>query len=76
MRTPILSSNVPWEGISEGAKGRSFGLRSTELRILNVLDGAGSISINEMARRTHVDKAWASRSVGDFEAKKLCWTQA
>jgi len=48
-----------------------WGLRATELRILNILDGAASIPISEIARRTHVDKAWISRSVRDLEAKGL-----
>lgn len=42
---------------------RPWGLRSTDLRILNVLDGSDSVAISEIARRTHVDKAWISRSV-------------
>jgi DNA-binding MarR family transcriptional regulator len=48
-----------------------YGLRGTELRILNILDGIGSVPISEIARRTHVDKAWISRSVRDLEAKGL-----
>ena len=48
-----------------------WGLRGTELRILNILDGADSVPISEIARRTHVDKAWISRSVRDLEKKHL-----
>ena len=48
-----------------------WGLRSTDLRILNVLDGSESVAISEIARRTHVDKAWISRSVRELEMKKL-----
>ena len=48
-----------------------WGLRATELRILNILGGAASIPISEIARRTHVDKAWISRSVRDLEEKGL-----
>jgi len=48
-----------------------YGLRNTELRILNTLDGEVSVSINEIARRTHVDKGWISRSVRDLEARRL-----
>jgi DNA-binding MarR family transcriptional regulator len=40
-----------------------WGLRSTDLRILNLLDGAESVPVSEIARRTHVDKAWISRSI-------------
>lgn len=46
-----------------------WGLRNTDLRILNTLDGAGSVPISEIARRTHVDKAWISRSVRELVEK-------
>ena len=48
-----------------------WGLRGTELRILNILDRVDSVPISEIARRTHVDKAWISRSVRDLENKGL-----
>jgi DNA-binding MarR family transcriptional regulator len=48
-----------------------WGLRSTDLRILNILDGAESIAISEIARRTHVDKAWVSRSLRQLIDKGL-----
>jgi DNA-binding MarR family transcriptional regulator len=48
-----------------------WGLRSTELRIVNMLDGTDSIPISEISRRTHVDKAWISRSVRDLEKRGL-----
>ncbi|MBO9576625.1 MAG: winged helix-turn-helix transcriptional regulator [Sphingobium sp.] len=48
-----------------------WGLRNTDLRILNTLDGAGSVPISEIARRTHVDKAWISRSVRELAEKGL-----
>lgn len=41
----------------------SRGLRKTDMRILNNLYDAEALSINELARRAHVDKAWISRSV-------------
>lgn len=47
------------------------GLRSTDLRILNILYDAEAVSINELARRAHVDKAWISRSVVQLLEKKL-----
>lgn len=50
---------------------KPFGLRATELRILNILDGEASLSINEIARRTHVDKGWISRSIRDLEDRNL-----
>jgi DNA-binding MarR family transcriptional regulator len=48
-----------------------WGLRQTDLRILNILDGAERMLISEIARRTHVDKAWISRSVSQLAAKGL-----
>ncbi len=48
-----------------------WGLRNTDLRILNSLDGVDSMLISEIARRTHVDKAWISRSVRQLIAKGL-----
>jgi len=48
-----------------------WGLRGTELRILNILDRVDGVAISEIARRTHVDKAWISRSVRDLELKGL-----
>jgi len=46
------------------------GLRNTDLRILNILFDEEVISINELARRAHVDKAWISRSVVQLLGKK------
>lgn len=48
----------------------AMGLRSTDLRILNILYDVESVSINELARRAHVDKAWISRSVVQLLEKK------
>ena len=48
-----------------------WNLRNTDLRILNTLDGAESVAISEIARRTHVDKAWISRSVRELEKSGL-----
>lgn len=48
----------------------AVGLRSTDLRILNILYDVESVSINELARRAHVDKAWISRSVVQLLEKK------
>ena len=47
------------------------GLRNTDLRILNILYDAEAVSINELARRAHVDKAWISRSVVQLLSKKM-----
>jgi len=51
---------------STGARG----LRNTDLRIMNLLYDSGMLSINELARRAHVDKAWISRSVMQLLAKR------
>ncbi|MGA0805342.1 MAG: MarR family winged helix-turn-helix transcriptional regulator [Pseudohongiellaceae bacterium] len=48
----------------------AIGLRSTDLRILNILYDVESVSINELARRAYVDKAWISRSVVQLLEKK------
>lgn len=46
------------------------GLRSTDLRIMNLLFDSGTLSINELARRSRVDKAWVSRSVTQLLTKR------
>jgi DNA-binding MarR family transcriptional regulator len=38
-----------------------LGVRNTDLRLLNLLDGTDGVTVNEIARRVHVDKAWVSR---------------
>ena len=47
------------------------GLRNTDLRILNLLDRTDGVSVNEIARRAHVDKAWVSRSLRHLESAGL-----
>ncbi len=47
-----------------------FGVKNTELRILVHL-GRGPLPVNELARRTHVDKGWISRSLRALEARGL-----
>ncbi|HTV78344.1 MAG TPA: MarR family winged helix-turn-helix transcriptional regulator [Steroidobacteraceae bacterium] len=47
------------------------GLRNTDLRILNLLDRADGVTVNEIARRAHVDKAWVSRSLRHLGALRL-----
>ncbi len=49
----------------------NFGLRSTDLRILNALENRKLLTVSEIARRTHVDKAWISRSLNQLEEKRL-----
>lgn len=48
-----------------------WGLTNTDLRLLNILDGAAPMAVSEMSRRSHVDKAWVSRSLRDLEKRRL-----
>jgi DNA-binding MarR family transcriptional regulator len=48
-----------------------WGLSNTDLRLLNILDNRGRFSISELSRRSHVDKAWVSRSLRDLERRNL-----
>jgi DNA-binding MarR family transcriptional regulator len=47
------------------------GLRNTDLRLMNLLDGTDGVAVNEIARRAHVDKAWVSRSLRELERSGL-----
>jgi DNA-binding MarR family transcriptional regulator len=46
-------------------------VRHTDLRLLNVLEGEDSVSVNEISRRALVDQAWVSRSLRALEEVKL-----
>jgi DNA-binding MarR family transcriptional regulator len=48
-----------------------FGLKPTDLRILVMLGAYQPISVNEVSRRTHIDKAWISRSLRGLLHRKL-----
>jgi DNA-binding MarR family transcriptional regulator len=48
-----------------------FGVKPTELRILVILGAYQPISVNEVSRRTHIDKAWISRSLRGLLSRKL-----
>lgn len=49
-----------------------WGLKNTDLRLLNELDGlAEGLPVSEIARRVHVDKAWVSRSLREMETRGL-----
>lgn len=48
-----------------------WGLRNTDLRLLNVLDGEEPLSVNELSRRALLDQAWVSRSLRKLERAKL-----
>jgi len=47
------------------------GLRNTDLRLMNLLDGKEGVTVNEIARRAHIDKAWVSRSLRELESAGL-----
>ncbi len=51
--------------------GTRVGLRNTDLRLMNLLDGFEGVTVNEIARRAHVDKAWVSRSLRALERSGL-----
>ena len=48
-----------------------WGLKNTDLRVLNVLDGAVPLPVAEVSRRTHVDKAWISRTLKSLDERGL-----
>jgi DNA-binding MarR family transcriptional regulator len=48
-----------------------FDLKNTDLRILVILGAYQPISVNEVSRRTHIDKAWISRSLAGLLRRKL-----
>jgi DNA-binding MarR family transcriptional regulator len=48
-----------------------FGVKPTDLRILVMLGAYQPISVNEVSRRTHVDKAWISRSLRGLLRRKF-----
>lgn len=48
-----------------------WGLRATDLRLLNILDGEDAVPVREISRRAHVDQAWVSRSLRDLEERDL-----
>lgn len=48
-----------------------FGLKNTDLRILVMLGAYQPISLNEVSRKTHIDKAWISRSSRALLDRKL-----
>lgn len=48
-----------------------FGVKNTDLRILVMLGAHQPISVNEVSRRTHIDKAWISRSLRGLLRRRL-----
>src|SRR5689334_108566 len=47
------------------------GIRRTDMRLLNLLDGTEGVTVNEIGRRAHIDRAWVSRSVRRLEESGL-----
>lgn len=48
-----------------------WGLRNTDLRLMNILDQSDPLAVSEISRRAHVDKAWVSRSLRTLETRGL-----
>jgi DNA-binding MarR family transcriptional regulator len=48
-----------------------WNLRSTDLRLLNILEDAASLPVIEISRRALVDQAWVSRSLQALKARRL-----
>jgi DNA-binding MarR family transcriptional regulator len=60
--------------ISRGALlvfGKQFGLSNAELRALIALGEEQPLTIGELSRRAHIDKAWVSRSVRNLLERRL-----
>lgn len=55
---------------------QTWGLRPTDLRLLNILDGELPLAVREISRRAHVDQAWVSRSLRDLESRDLVRRQS
>jgi DNA-binding MarR family transcriptional regulator len=66
MRIADIVSRLATQGFQS-----RFDLRNTDFRILNLLDYTQGMTVNEIARRTHVDKAWISRSLRQLSDKGL-----
>ena len=66
----VLLADIIARGASEAFEAR-FGVKNTELRILVQLDGPRPLPVNEIARRTRVDKAWISRTIRALERRGL-----
>jgi DNA-binding MarR family transcriptional regulator len=50
---------------------KRWGLRHSDLRLLNLLDGEKHLSIREISRRAHIDQAWVSRSLRQLEEQNF-----
>jgi DNA-binding MarR family transcriptional regulator len=47
------------------------GVPYTDMRLLNLLDGTDGVTVNEIARRAHIDRAWVSRCLRRLEKSGL-----
>jgi DNA-binding MarR family transcriptional regulator len=47
------------------------GVPHTDMRLLNLLDGTEGVTVNEIARRAHIDRAWVSRCLRRLEKSGL-----
>lgn len=47
------------------------GIPHTDLRLLTLLDGTEGVTVNEIARRAHIDRAWVSRCMRRLEESGL-----
>ncbi len=48
-----------------------WNVSSTDLRLLNILEGNEPLTVNEISSRALVDQAWVSRSLRVLETRKL-----
>jgi DNA-binding MarR family transcriptional regulator len=51
--------------------GARIGVPHTGMRLLNLLDGTEGVTVNEIARRAHIDSAWVSRCLRRLETSGL-----
>jgi DNA-binding MarR family transcriptional regulator len=49
----------------------NVGVPHTDMRLLNLLDGTEGVTVNEIARRAHIDRAWVSRCMRRLEKSGL-----
>ena len=67
----IARLGVALELAASSVYSKQFGVKNHELKVLNVLAGSEPVSLAELSRRAHVDKAWVSRSIASLVARGL-----
>ena len=67
----IARLGVACELSASAVYGPRFGVRNHELKVLNVLAYAEPMSMSELSRRAHIDKAWVSRSLAGLVQRGL-----